>query len=99
MIMEKLFKLPPYVGYQGVTFMFEIFANGNHEVRICYAIDSVDPHSPHEDTINECGAWYNTFNQNKLQTFLYLIEGINTDEDLDKALDECYEFLKEKDLL
>lgn len=93
MITEKLLKLPPWLVYEGVTFVFNLFINTEDEIRISYVIESATPDSPHLQSIQEHGCWDNPFNENSPQGFLWLYEGITNDAKLLLALSECKMFL------
>lgn len=99
MISERLLKLPPWLVYEGITFTFQIFIESQEEIRVCYDIDSVDGKSPHLELFEKSGSWINPFNEDSLQGFLWLYEGITNDAELLLALTECRMFLTANHLI
>lgn len=100
-IVPLLLALPPYVTYQGVSFELLIFPNGN-EMRLVYAILNVGENSPHYPLYQEYGCWENPLiHPGDVYGcgFLYLVEGIESDNDLVRAVAETKEFLKKNNLL
>jgi hypothetical protein len=91
---ELFGKLPPWVEVQGVTFQLYVFKNGrSDDVRLCYKIESVGADSPHAKMIEEWGSWLNPFTGG-LKGFLFLTEGIGTEDVFVEACIECENFLK-----
>lgn len=92
MITNKLFKLPPFIIFEGITFEFRLFI-GQDEIRLSYDIAGTADNSKHLKSVLTNGCWDNPFTDH-LCAFLYLYEGIMTDKDLEKALNDCYSFIK-----
>ena len=102
MIVEKILtSLPPWVTYEGINFELRLFSNGTDEIRLYYAIHHVDTESAHFDSIEAYGCWENPFYlEGPSNTgFLYLVEGIENDEQLIAAIDETRAFLLKHSLL
>lgn len=102
MITEELLTLPPYISHQGIEFEMQIINNGGSEIRLCYAIGSVDAASPHKAFYDEWGSWLNTFNgpaDPPTQGFLVLYENIESDVDLIWAIRDCWHWLSVNGLL
>lgn len=96
MIVEKFARLPGWIDYQGINFELQLIVNGRpDDVRLVYAINYVSADSPHKALYEDCGSWINSFEGHCLQGFLFLVENIETDEDLITAIDECEAWLKE----
>jgi hypothetical protein len=102
MIVPEFLRLPPNVYYEGIEFTPEIINDGGNEVRLVYKIAGVADHSPHRYTIETHSCWRNNLadpEDQPPQGFLKLYEGICTDTDLELALKDCLQWLKEKGLL
>jgi hypothetical protein len=99
MIVEKFASLPPWITYEGVVFELQLIIDGiPNDVRLCYCLSYTNANSKHYIEYKENDAWLNPFQNGARQGFLYLIEGIETDEDLIEAIDNCHEFLKKNNL-
>ena len=100
-IVPLLLALPPYITYQGVSFELRLFPNGN-EMRLVYALLNVAENSPHFSLYQEYYCWENPFIRPGDVygcSFLYLVEGIESDNDLVRAVAETNDFLKRNNLL
>lgn len=90
-ITEALFKLPSVVHFEGIDFIPKIFKEGA-EIRLVYEVLSVDDESPHKQMWDEYGCFESRLTSGNT-SFLYLNEGIQSDEDLHEAIEDCYKFL------
>lgn len=102
MIAEKLLQLPAWVQFEGIEFELRVFSEGQKELRLCYAFYNIDENSRHALDIKDTGSWGNPFikeGEPYYCDFLYLIEGIETDRDFSKAIDQAKQFLQSNKLL
>jgi hypothetical protein len=84
-ITKGILELPAYVRHEGVEYVFRLFIN-HEEVRLVYEIYDVSPTSKHYQTYSDFGG---VINENGgMKGFLFLIEGIETDEDLLEGINE-----------
>jgi hypothetical protein len=102
MIIEELLTLPPWVTFEGIEFEFQLINNGGNEMRLVYAILSVDPGSPHYVYYQAYGSWENKLidpTDPPTKDFLILFEGIDSDPWLLWAIRQCWFWLQERGLL
>lgn len=99
MIIEKFAALPPWIEFEGVNFELQLIVNGNpFDVRLVYALSSVDVFSRHYQHYDLYGSWENPFAEGRLQGFLFLVENIKNDRDVLDAIGICVDFLKQNKL-
>lgn len=96
-IVNKLLILPSTVEHEGIVFVLNIFKNGG-ELRLCYDVSYVNVGSPHKNKWEEFGCWNNIFLDSNTG-FLYLVEGIQTDEELEEAINRTKAFLTKNKLI
>jgi len=102
MIAEKLLQLPAFVWFEGVCFELRVISEGQRELILTYVITTVGEKSRHSGTFKNSGSWANPFigeGGPYYCGFLYLVEGIETDRDFSKAIDETRQFLQSNKLL
>lgn len=98
-IVKNILRLPPFIEFEGVQFDFELFIENHDEIRLVYKITGCKKSSPHHDDIEYNGCWENPFEDGRPKGFLYLHEGIDTDENLEEALCDCFNWLTKNDLI
>ncbi len=91
--MKLMVALPAYLEIEGVNFELQLINNGGSEIRLVYDITHVDADSPHKQEYQNYGGWCNPLNNDSFQGFLYLAEGIETDNDLTESLLDCGNWL------
>lgn len=99
MITDKILALPGYIEFEGITFRLEIWKEAEDEIRLGYTLGMVAEDSKHWLIWQNTGSWFNLFNNDDLQGFLYLMEGITDDNHFEATLDDCKQFLKLNKLL
>ena len=99
MIVEKFAALPPWISYDGVNFELQLINDGKaDDNRLVYVLSYVFDSSQHYKLWKECGSWVNPFNEGSLQGFLWLAQGIETDDELIVAIDRAKAFLQKNNL-
>lgn len=96
MIVEKILTdLPPWVVYEGINFELRLISNGTDEMKLVYGISYVDDDSKHKLDIEVHGCWENPLyvEGGSSTGFLYLVEGIENDNDLLAVITETRDFL------
>lgn len=70
-------------------------------MRLCYKIEHVNDNSAHYEDFQLGGCWENPLlseSESHLCDFLYLAEGINSEEALRGAIQDCKNFLAKHNL-
>jgi len=102
MIAEEFLKLPAFIEFEGITFQLQLINDGNTELRLVYDVDALADYCNHKTHWDQFGYWLNPFiNPNQVYPcgFLYLVEGIMTDDDLIKAIEQTNVFLRTNHLM
>ena len=76
-IVKQLAALPGFLEHNGIVYRLVLFQNHPNDFRLCYENDD----------------WWQTFDTDVEQTFLYLYENISDESDLRNAIADCREFL------
>lgn len=97
-LIKELFRLPAFIDFEGIQFRLEIFINRNEDARLVYNICDVDKGSKHYRQVKHFGCWDNPITGHT-GSFLWLAEYINSEEELFKDIDRCYEFLRDNNLI
>lgn len=101
-IVEQLLKLPQYIRFEGITFSLKLWNCRSDEVWLAYEINDVKSTSPHYQLYNDYLTWENPFIKvDDLYGcgFLYLVEGIENDEQLLAAIERTLHFLKKNNFI
>lgn len=100
MIVKRIIdELPREINFEEVIFHFNIFHNGD-ELRLCYDIAYANEISKHKQDIDGYGGWHNPLlgQEPYFCDFLFLREGIYTNDDLMEAVAACIDFFKKHNL-
>ena len=92
-----LLELPAWVTFEGVTFELRVFSEGQKELRLCYAYLMHRDDSPHAQTIDTFGHFENRLLGSTCSS-LYLVEGIDDNRSMGRAIRETKKFLKKHGL-
>ena len=101
-ITKAVARLPSVITIEGVNFIFELCSedSNNDSVSICYQLLSCnDKTSKQHYMISNYGTWQNPYTDNSLQRFLYLVEHISDDVELEQGLENCFQFLNKNNLI
>lgn len=97
-ITKEFLKLPERIRHDGAFFTLYI-APGNRDLIFAYRLEDVLESSPRHLEWEEYGGWSNPFDNGKLQGFLWMREGIKSDDDLLEAIETAHGFLTKNGLI
>ena len=91
-------KLPECVWHDGAFFTLYI-APCNRDLSFGYRLERVSESSPRHLEWEEYGGWSNPFDNDRLQGFLWMQEGIESDGDFLQAIEAAHGFLTKNGLI
>jgi hypothetical protein len=96
---QKILTLPGVINYDGCIFELQLFCGGASELKLAYKISFVNKDSRHYKDFATHNFWHNPFYLHQRCDVLYLYEGIEDEESLHEAIDDCHKFLQQNNFV
>lgn len=92
-LVKKIATLPGVIYFEDCIFELRFSCNGG-QIRLFYLLTYVYSYSQHHNFFLLHGVWYNPFYNKQRNDFLYTYDGIEDEESMHEAIDNCHKFLQ-----